>query len=520
MKIIRIALDSPYNSLQPFDQEFTYISSNKNIIEPICLVGSNGSGKSNLLELIIELFFSVESDLRLIQDKSKPKLKLINKLLIEYILFNEDGSETHVKIDSFNKDRVWEISTKVQDDYEKVSIKEIETIKKILPEKVIAYSSGHNESLSYWFGELNKQYAKEVQEAFDNSVEENIEDTRLIFMDYDCNSSILLANYLYSDPDKFTAFKEFLRLEDIVEFRVFMDFKRTGQNYVWLSDEHREYIKKFEACASGSQINYINTKVGKTKREQRQEANCIFNFFIDDQTRAAIRKNFESAFELFMAFQKFELLNQLKLKGSYRKSSNKKDQLHRPPVVGHEDRIFRIEDIDLKISSITKPIPYIAISDGEHQFLQTLGTILLFEQRNVLFLLDEPETHFNPQWRRNFVSILQDKTEDRYQEIILTTHSPFIVSDCRKYNVFLFERVNSLVKFRPFDIETFGTSVDTILLKAFKMDESISVLAEESIEDILKERDYNKAKAMLERLGSSFEKMEAARHVKSLAPKG
>lgn len=534
MKITRLAIrDDGYNALEQFDQSFTYIPSKKKLIEPICLVGTNGAGKSNLLELIAEVFYQVEIDIRKIQTSDKPSYKLSKHVILEYILFDENGGETKVRIDSYNDSKEWRLSTfeLVEGDIEKVAEHnisngliydlteyendDIHRIKKKLPSKIIAYSSGQNESLSYWFSELNKLYSKEVREAAFIS-DKKVEDTRMVYMDYDCNSSILLANYIFKEPSEFDIFDTYIRLKDVAKFRITLNFKLSAKNYILLSNEHRELISKFRSCTPMFKIEQGEVINPKTKEIVKQEISAIFDFHVNEQTRKAFRDNFDSTFDIFMAFQKFELLNQLKLSTNYTRASKSKDMHQRAPIVGHEDRVFRFDDIFLNINQLEYTIPYIGISDGEHQFLQTVGTILLFEQRNVLFLLDEPETHFNPQWRRSLVSILNQKTENRFQEIIITTHSPFIISDCKDYNVFIFKRIDGKVVFNKIDIRTYGTSVETILLRAFGMEESISQMATDEIKDILAENDYYKAKEKLEKLGSSYEKMEAVKHVQSL----
>ena len=58
-----------------------------------------------------------------------------------------------------------------------------------------------------------------------------------------------------------------------------------------------------------------------------------------------------------------------------------------------------------------------------------------------LFLFDEPDTHFNPDWRSKLVQLINTSiSQGRSQELLLTTHSPFIISDCKPQNVFIFER--------------------------------------------------------------------------------
>jgi predicted ATPase len=66
-----------------------------------------------------------------------------------------------------------------------------------------------------------------------------------------------------------------------------------------------------------------------------------------------------------------------------------------------------------------------SFSDGEHQMLHTLGLCLLFKNTNSLFLLDEPETHFNPDWRANFITRLYQSLDGSGEnEVLVTTHTP------------------------------------------------------------------------------------------------
>jgi restriction system-associated AAA family ATPase len=105
---------------------------------------------------------------------------------------------------------------------------------------------------------------------------------------------------------------------------------------------------------------------------------------------------------------------------------------------------------------------------------------LLFKNTNSLFLLDEPETHFNPDWRAKFVSTLRDSLKDplekeHLREILITSHSPFIISDCHEENVLVFKKdleTGKVSADRP-GFNTFGASVNQITLKVFEKHETI-----------------------------------------------
>ncbi len=57
---------------------------------------------------------------------------------------------------------------------------------------------------------------------------------------------------------------------------------------------------------------------------------------------------------------------------------------------------------------------------------------------NVMLLLDEPEVYLHPEWQRLFIYILtsfiKEKFPEKYFHIIITTHSPFLLSDIPKEN--------------------------------------------------------------------------------------
>ncbi|MDX3960572.1 hypothetical protein Q6A78_09220, partial [Aliarcobacter skirrowii] len=61
MKLMRLKLLSEFRGLaKGFEIDFTNSENTSNSIEPICLIGLNGSGKSNVLEVISEIFFYLE----------------------------------------------------------------------------------------------------------------------------------------------------------------------------------------------------------------------------------------------------------------------------------------------------------------------------------------------------------------------------------------------------------------------------------------------------------------------------
>jgi restriction system-associated AAA family ATPase len=189
----------------------------------------------------------------------------------------------------------------------------------------------------------------------------------------------------------------------------------------------------------------------------------------------------------------------------------------------HEEikKIFNISDIAFKKEGFKEPIYYKQLSDGEHQLLHVVGMMLLVDRVGVLFLLDEPETHFNPDWRSKFVSILNECVQNenglREQEVILTTHSPFVVSDCKKEKVFIFNKENGYVtEPKNPDFQTYGTAIEMIYWHIFGKHETIAKLAFDELKEIEEKVRTNKLTKdetikELSKYGDSFEKMNIVR---------
>jgi restriction system-associated AAA family ATPase len=132
------------------------------------------------------------------------------------------------------------------------------------------------------------------------------------------------------------------------------------------------------------------------------------------------------------------------------------------------------------------------LSDGEHQFLHTIGIALLYKNTSSLFLLDEPETHFNPDWRAKYISVLKKCFEGDKQtpEVLISSHSPFIVSDTKEDNVLIFEKdENGKVDCKKADFNTFGASVNKITMKVFGKKETIGDVAKDKLAEYKKRLD-------------------------------
>ena len=109
---------------------------------------------------------------------------------------------------------------------------------------------------------------------------------------------------------------------------------------------------------------------------------------------------------------------------------------------------FIINEVKVKMEHLEEPISYRTLSDGEHQALTIIGLINMTDDDGNLFLLDEPETHLNPQWKYGFLKLLNDILPNKKNEIIITSHDPIFISGLKKEEVIIFKTKERLYQER------------------------------------------------------------------------
>jgi restriction system-associated AAA family ATPase len=496
MKIKKIQLINGYyddqkrfKSLEPFNQEFV-CSTDMDKIEPICLVGINGSGKSNLLELIADIFYYLESFFLEYIPTSSQK-KFIVDFAIEYYI-KVNGKTNLIKvIRAENKNPEYFIINEETGKEKPITNKKDQ--KKLLPNRIIGYSSGLNETLSIPFKTSRAFYSDQVgiQANPKSKARLNPKDVyppRLMYMDNETNAFIVLANFLFKSVEDLKVFNDTLRIKGLHSFRIIIQFNHPAapKGGIRRTPELDEYVEKLVGCATTWE--YIS-----------DSATWTMDFYNSVETRKAFEYYFSNAQNLFDAFYKLNLLNPLCVKAMHRKWAILND-------IFPSDKAFRVDQLKLEIRDPKEIIDYSGISDGEHQFLHILGTALLFDEENNLYLLDEPETHYNPKWRAEFITHLNLVITKYPQEFVITTHSPFLLSDTRGYNVFVFRRKGDKVWFEPIGFETFGSSFQILLKKAFDRDVLISEMALEEIKELEKEENLGLLIDGASKLGESYEK--------------
>lgn len=537
MKLLRLKITDPagFRSLPcGFEHHFRTEWSLQNELAqandfaPFVCAGPNGSGKSNLLEALAAIFYQLEV-LRVrrsflpeaLQDEAldvSPVAFELDYLIRVPAEYRSPDGPPWAKLGvwksagesvRFQWENQGEFSTDVNEAFQSGHADIL------LPQYVLGYSSGENEILSLPFFKMRFVQFDEYWNALAKQLPyPGYPETRLAYLDNGFSQAILLCNLLFQDKATLQPFREDIGIGELKQFRIILrrsipvtrhqlaaftsgdfimpteteDGRFADTDAVYLDPATGDYRLKLLHGLEANVRTQNTSIIEKLKRcatlhfHDEASDTLTLDYWVNEHTQKAFRANFDdSPLALFQALQVLLALN------LYPVSESLKADLYTSisPYVSEtvstlasDERAMRIKNFYFTKQGVEKPMLLKELSDGEHQLLHSLGLCLLFRDTNSLFLLDEPETHFNPDWRANFISRLRQclpGNGEFAQEMLITTHTPFLISDSKPEKVLVFakDKASGKVSIRHPDYNTLGASINKITMSIFGKRETI-----------------------------------------------
>lgn len=541
---------------------------------PFVCAGPNGCGKSNLLEALAAIFYHLEciyldnlpDSFRFEEESNsngfRSEIATPDGFEIEYLIRPQENLMTighdrhaHVRIVKQPSEAPKWFLLNHADQEGTVELSVGQTLaRQLLPDYVLGYSSGENEILSLPFFKMRFVQFDEYDQALKQQLPyPGRPESRLVYLDSGFSQAILLCNLLFHDAVGLTAFRTDVKIEELNEFRIIIrrsiaisesQIPAFGSQDESKQETIEEIVRNHPALTviedeiqpMRFRVNLVHLLEGGDSSDRiisrlMRCATCWYldeasdtlylDYRVDDATRLAFRENFDfdvnqSPIALFQAFQVLLTLNLYAVSDSlkadlYQSDSNYVSET--VPTLASDERIMRFKFVKFRKSDVAEPVMLKNLSDGEHQLLHTLGLCLLFKNTQSLFLLDEPETHFNPDWRANFVSrLLQSFNGSEGQEMLVTTHTPFLISDSRPEKVLVFSKADGVVSVSHPDYNTLGASINKITMATFGKRETIGGHAQSLLNNLRKRFDEGEDKEQViaevnSKLGDSVEKI-------------
>lgn len=544
MKLLHFELFGQYKGLA--NQQFDFSDAPGKVI---ALIGLNGSGKSQLMELIAEAFAYLER-------RKRPDFNVRKMLQYRFSLTYEwSGNENEplkrytvqlkvdqsIQIDSSTHILDITIDNEIGDAQWSP---EVECAMADLPlPRLIGYASGLNENLQrsfmrnalqYFdvmrvrsrrrielaqpdvdadvFEQINYKYRRRFPGIFGEVIGDPLRtleaDTPLpnsLFLDYDCTNLIVAALGLLSDAERDELWPE-IRLRHPSKVILQYDLQR-----VPVEQDSIEDLKQLIRAVGEDSIRGLSIRTTDDQYELYElnylRAEITINF-LDPNVVGRLRETYLDPVRLFWKLYKLQLL------GVKRWSFDIRKVLRDDSLNGHVKKPLKgklpLTVLELQLSDGRNFAPIDDLSDGEAQLLHTIGAVRLFGDAESLFLFDEPETHLNPSWRTRYHLDFEQAGRNLVtSQALISSHSPFLISSLRREAVYHFEKLDGLSIMASPPSETFGASFEVLIKKFFGLRSAISQTAVDEIRRHLHDANIDnshKRQWLEEQLGESMER--------------
>lgn len=524
MKLLSIELFGQYKGLK--DQAFDFSTVQGDVA---VIIGANGSGKSQVIELIAEAFAFLERrqrqdfrvraplgyDFRVTYEMASSRYEGLRRFAVD------TRDRLRIAVHQFADQPRDGVAQPAQGTWSEITADG--SWEELALPRVIGYASGMSENLQRAFmrnalqyfdvirvrSNLKKELAQpNVAEQATLTINERFlrrnpgifaaegedpesslfrlreTDTaipRNLFLDYDCAALLIALLGMLPHADRDAVWHE-------IPFRhparVVLRYDLRGQ--ATASDNARD-IKRLIELAGPNRCTPISPRTSEPEYELLELDYLAGDIEIDFQDQEVIRRmseNFREPDRWFSALYKLQLLGVDEWPGTVKRA------LRRDNFQGHVEKPLKgklpLSVQELWMSDGARTVAFDDLSDGEVQLLLTLGAVRLFGDDETLFLYDEPETHLNPNWRTRFHLDFEKANEANGKaQAIISSHSPFLVSSLPREAVFHFKKVDGVTDMTNPPGETFGASFDVLIKKHFNLHATISETAVQEIRERL-----------------------------------
>jgi predicted ATPase len=411
------------------------------------LLGRNGSGKSYLIEAIVEIFRELELG-------SVPFAYTLHYVCRDHtikIVGAPERSNKRLEITVDDK-------PVTQADFK-------DNIDTYLPNYVFAYYSG-------WSGRLERHFDRPTRAHYTRmlkSPDRQLPLRRFFFCRKEYSQLVLLAFFLAQSDGARKLLKDYLHIRQF---------------------ESALFVLKKPWWRGNGAPNKVQLTLGDARFWYARGA---FKGFLGRMWQRAlapiqnseaierdIRRQPEGTERLYLFIKNEAELAGLKDEGEDSKA-----------FFGYLEGIFLCDLIDEVRVTVERTdgtrIKFTQMSEGEQQLLTVLGVLLFTQKDESLYLLDEPDTHLNPVWTYDFMKLLQGNIVAEKGHMIIATHNPLMIGSLRKNDVRILGSTEGedgalRVDAREPDEDPFAMGVDGLLMsELYGLD---SVLPDEIVKKI------------------------------------
>ncbi len=474
----------------------------KDISDVTGFIGKNGTGKSNLLELVCMLVkggkTSIDSDFFIIIKNNDNFIchhrfeefeKIEADFPISFIEYNGDldnlkvvyfsnvfDERTHIfdkKVSDLSANNRypkynWASRTKTSD-----FVKQVQFIRSEffinseipIPKKVVVTPKINTYNSSYWQRGLNSNYPKnqifaEELKSFWSDINnlKPSKDKLYYFLLFGIITEVLnqtkeYRSDIYSHDQSIEIYTEKL-IDDVDQIKL------TYKSKLEIAKKWRDWCKRVSSEVFRRDFQRRDFQIGIKNRRLKNEL-----------------EDLKESIRLLEKYEQF--IDSKNLEISTEGSRNRKTEGY---ILEFNDSASRLDEdfFNFMDRSNKFKLDWVGLSSGQKANLD-LFSLLRFEIKsikadNVLICIDEGDLYLHPKWQADFfyklIKLVPMFKSANYQ-LVLTSHSPFLVSDLPRQNL-IFLSVNSnnqsIIADQDEHIKTFGGNVGELYIDAFFME--------------------------------------------------
>ena len=421
MRLDRLTIPS-YRNLRAFSIDFDEGQSTS------VLLGRNGSGKSNLIEAIIEIFRELEL--------GQPPAFAYT---LEYACRDK---QIRIDADPARRSKRLDITVDGASVTQTAFQQNLDTY---LPNYVFAYYSGWSSRLERHFDRPTRKHYDAILKAHDNELPLR----RLFFCRKEYSQLVLLAFFLAKTDSARELLKEYMGIERFKSalFVLNTPWWRGNSKPTKLQREEGDprfwYARGAFKAFLGRLWDRALAPIRNTEAVERD-----------------VRRQSENTERLYLFIKNEEELAGLGTPGDAPKD-----------LFGYLESLFLCDLIDEVRVTIQKVdgtcVKFTQMSEGEQQLLTVLGLLIFTQNDESLYLLDEPDTHLNPVWTYDFLKLLQENIIAEKGQLIIATHNPLMIGSLRKNQVRVLAMGDDGITAEEPDYDPLGIGVEGLLKSEF-----------------------------------------------------
>ncbi len=405
------------------------------------LLGKNGTGKSNLLEFITIIFKSLD-----LAD-SPANFKELYKAELES--FNEKSSDFRIEY-TINTHKVHikfegnDLNIRNLTRSERIAFTKFKELgETVFPSHIIGYYSGKNDRFKKVFERHTEKAQDNIREISNANFRKNQQENQarksgaiipnnekvkipdeenlrsLLYADYDLSQLLLLTLFAFRNQKGSikSLFDEYLKINGFIRFSITL--KSPSFN--------KEEDKDSFWGVAGASLRFASFLYRISLDSLDLPIEQVKGMYIESSVKEAVTYLIDADKFVEEVLAEFD--------------NDEAEIFRHLESLILSDLLYEVI-IDVKRGE--EEISFSNLSEGEQQLISTIGLMMITGRKNSLYLLDEPDTHLNPKWQRDYIKIIKSlvQKEDN-SHILMATHSPFI-SQAVESDLILFKKVEGV----------------------------------------------------------------------------